>query len=108
MPCYCFGETDLYYQIKFMDPLRRWLVKRCGVAVMLVIGQWRWGLPALPRRGVQLTLCVGRPIEVGEAVEAPSKTRVDEVHALYMARVKEVFDTFKAECGYEGAELSLS
>ena len=57
VPCYCFGESDLYAQSKFGFAARRWLVKHLGIALTLPIGR-SWVLPLLPRPGVKLVHCV--------------------------------------------------
>lgn len=106
VPCYCFGETDLYWQSKLLFGLRRWLVKRLGIALTLPVGR-SWLLPLLPKRGVKLVHCVGTPIEV-PLVDEPTNAQIEQYHAAYVAGLVKVFDENKAACGYPDAQLVLA
>ena len=104
VPCYCFGETDLYRTSRFAYGLRRWIVKRFGIAIPLAVGR-RYLLPWLPRR-VKLVHCVGRPIPVPHIPE-PTEALVNEYHSRYIAGLKAVFHDNKVACGYPNAKLKV-
>jgi len=104
VPCYCFGETDMYKQSRFGFGLRRWLVKTLGIAVVLPSGRSYWN-PFLPRP-VQLIHCVGKPIPV-PLIEQPTNAQLDQYHKLYVDGLKAVFEENKVACGYADKELQL-
>ncbi|KAL1528836.1 hypothetical protein AB1Y20_010159 [Prymnesium parvum] len=104
VPCYCFGETDLYYQSAFAMGLRRWVVKMFGIAITLPIGRNAL-LPFLPKP-VKLFHCVGKPIPVPQVAE-PTEAQVTHYHELYIAGLRAVFEENKDACGYPNAELMI-
>ena len=87
VPCYCFGEADLYSQSRFAFGLRRWLVKRLGVCITLPLGRSIL-MPFLPRR-VKLVHCVGDPIPVPQ-IEEPTEAQIDEYHKRYVDGLQQV------------------
>lgn len=105
VPCYCFGETDLYDQSRFAFGIRRWIVKKLGIAITLPMGR-TWLVPFLPK-SVKLIHCVGKPIEVPK-VANPTQEQIDEYHDMYIAGLKAVFEENKASCGYANANLVVA
>jgi hypothetical protein len=101
-PMYCFGETDCYHSSTFLLPARQWVAKKFGLAVTLAYGRSPL-LPFLPIP-TRLVLVVGSPIPT-EKVAEPTPAEVDRLHALYLAGLREVFETHKAGLGYADAEL---
>jgi len=120
VPCYCFGEADLYTQSAFLLGLRKWLVKAAGIAVTFacgpsVLAPWR----PYP---VKLVHCVGPPVplpprfaanaaarrsKVSSAFLDPGREDVDAYHAAYVAALVKVFDANKAANGYPDAALVI-
>lgn len=105
VPCYTFGETDLYVQYRVLNGFRRLVVKHLGLAIMLVRGDSMM-MPWLPRKGVKLVQCVGRPIPV-PLLSTPTREEVNRVHLAYIEGLQQVFDANKASCGYPNAVLNI-
>jgi len=104
VPCYNFGEGELYDTSSFAFGFRKWLVSTFHVAIPLFVGRW-WWCPWFPRR-VPLVTCVGKPIPVakGDPTEAGL---VEEVHQRYVQELKGLFDRNKQRLGYTDAVLEI-
>mmetsp|Transcript_4235 Transcript_4235/g.8153 ORF Transcript_4235/g.8153 Transcript_4235/m.8153 type:complete len:319 (+) Transcript_4235:191-1147(+) len=110
VPCYCFGETDLYDQSTVLMGLRLKLVKAFGVAITIARGR-SWIFPWLPYR-VKLIHCVGKPVwlkglELAPIAE-PTKEQIDSLHGLYIKGLLELFDAQKEAAGYPNATLTIA
>ncbi len=104
VPCYCFGESELYHHSAFALRLRQAIARTLGVAITLAYGRSLL-LPFLPRP-TALTQVVGTPIAVAK-VEEPTAEQIDALHAAYVRGLREVFDAHKAELGYADAQLEV-
>jgi 2-acylglycerol O-acyltransferase 2 len=62
----------------------------------------RWGLP-IPRRA-QITMCIGRPIEVAR-VDEPTDAQIDALHARVLDEMRTHFDRHKAALGWGDRDL---
>ena len=109
VPIYTFGETDLYQHHSCCLGARMALMKKAAVAVPLISGVF--GI--LPHR-VPLTAVVGKPIMVTKVPvgldlrkSEEGQKLVAELHAKYVAALRELFDANKAACGYANAELEV-
>lgn len=102
VPCYCFGETDLYHQSRFALRFRQWLCSTLGVAITLAYGRTPL-LPFLPIPG-RLVHVIGTPIAVEKTTD-PTAADVEALHAKYVAGLKAVFDEHKGTAGYANATL---
>merc|ERR1712232_803762 len=103
IPVYCFGEAQLYHQSRFLMGFRAWVQRKLGVALVMPYG--RWGIPGVPRP-VPLTYQVGRPIEMPRLPEA-TRADVEEHHARYMGKLKDLFENHKKEAGYEDYSMQF-
>jgi len=105
VPCYCFGETDLYHNSSFALRFRQWLVKTCGIAITLAYGR----SPVLPFLPIpkKLVQVVGKPIHVDRMSE-PTPEAIDKLHALYIDGLRNVFDEYKGTLGYADASLRVA
>ena len=96
-PVYAFGESDLYEHSQLFIGLRRTIQKKFGAAVPLIYGQIGL-LPYFPPNGVKLVwgspigLFKGRKWAEGEEV---TQAMIDDGHALYVAKLKEVREISK-------------
>lgn len=104
VPCWCFGENELYDTSDAFYWLRRAIVKAAGVAIPLAVGR-SWLFPWRPHP-VELNQCVGTPISVART-DNPTEAQVEALHAKYKAGLREVFDANKARFGYAEAELKM-
>ena len=103
VPCYGFGETDLYHTSNFLIDIRMWICKKLRVALPLAVGMGYCTM--IPRRK-PLHCVVGKPIRVKRS-EAPSDIEVDVLHAQFVTELKELFDKHKAACGHPDAKLHI-
>ncbi|KAH8061386.1 2-acylglycerol O-acyltransferase [Aureococcus anophagefferens] len=88
VPSYMFGNTTVLEALT-AGPLAA-LSRAAGVSFTLFWG--RWGLP-LPRP-VKLVFARGRPLGLPHIPE-PTAADVDKYHALYCAKLLELFDNYK-------------
>ena len=88
VPSYMFGNTTVLEALA-AGPLAA-LSRAAGVSFTLFWG--RWGLP-LPRP-VKLVFARGRPLGLPHIPE-PTAADVDKYHALYCAKLLELFDNYK-------------
>mmetsp|Transcript_2070 Transcript_2070/g.4191 ORF Transcript_2070/g.4191 Transcript_2070/m.4191 type:complete len:207 (+) Transcript_2070:13-633(+) len=108
-PVYAFGESDLYDHSSFLLPLRKWLQKNLGFAAMFISGEYGM-VPYLRQEGV--TLVFGEAIGLWKdkkwvkGMEVTDEM-VQEGHALYIAKLKELFDNEKEGMGYGDRELFI-
>jgi 1-acyl-sn-glycerol-3-phosphate acyltransferase len=94
LPCYLFGENQLYVTTPTTRALARRTHALTGMPLLVVYG--RWGLPwIVPRRGT-IHVRFGRAVEVGPPQPAPSEAAVEEVFARYTAELTRLFDEHKA------------
>ena len=88
IPIYSFGNTTVLEAFK-SGPLAS-LSRKVGVSVTVFWG--RWFLP-IPKR-VKLVYARGRPLGLPH-IEHPTDADVDKYHALYCAKLVELFDNYK-------------
>lgn len=102
VPCYCFGVTDLYNQIKFYKDLRLWLLKKTRVGVTFGWGRYFYNI--LPEKR-NVSIVVGEPIHV-EKCEHPTEEMVDKYHQQYIDNLVKLYNDYKGQMpGYEKREL---
>jgi 2-acylglycerol O-acyltransferase 2 len=102
VPVLAFGENDLYDQL---SPKTHPMVHRFQ---MLTLSVFKFTLPAMHGRGLlnydvglmpyrrPLNIVVGKPIRVAIANMAqPDQAEVDRLHALYVAELQTIWDTYK-------------
>ncbi|GMS93892.1 hypothetical protein PENTCL1PPCAC_16067 [Pristionchus entomophagus] len=104
VPCYAFGENDLYYLVANHQGslVRRWqnfMKKVTGVSPLLFYGRGLFSdnLGPLPFRK-ELNTVLGAPIPV-DKTEHPSQEQIDNLHALYINKLIELFDEHKIKYG---------
>ncbi|XP_065644154.1 2-acylglycerol O-acyltransferase 2-A [Hydra vulgaris] len=100
VPVYSFGENDLYKQVsnshgsilrKIQERFRRWITFAPVVFYGRGIFQYNFGILPFRRK---ITTVVGAPIRVFKNVN-PQQADVDALHALYVERLKELFERYK-------------
>ncbi|GMI31725.1 hypothetical protein TeGR_g11776 [Tetraparma gracilis] len=106
VPVYAFGESDLYTHHSFLLGFREWLVSAAGAAVPLISGQLGL-LPYFPRSGITLVMGGGIGIEAPKDRGNVTKEELDRAHALYVRKLKELFDREKGALGYGDRELKI-
>jgi len=108
LPCYLFGNTQLYSlwcggdNGSSLHEILRKISRKLGFALILFWG--RFYLP-LPYR-VPIVGVMGRPIHV-EQNNNPSDEEVLKVHELLMNKMKEVFDKHKDKYGWSHKNLII-
>eukprot|EP00930_Biecheleria_cincta_P045773 TRINITY_DN31546_c0_g1_i1.p1 TRINITY_DN31546_c0_g1~~TRINITY_DN31546_c0_g1_i1.p1 ORF type:complete len:317 (+),score=32.89 TRINITY_DN31546_c0_g1_i1:58-1008(+) len=109
LPCYNFGENQLFHTSEPVRRINRWMYKKFQVGNFLVHG--RGGILQtpflmnpliLPEAGRHLHCRVGEPVEVGPADPNPSDEKVKEVFLRYCAGLQKLFDEHKESCLIEG------
>ncbi|XP_067948800.1 2-acylglycerol O-acyltransferase 2-A-like [Watersipora subatra] len=97
VPVYSFGENDLYSQVTNdkMVRLQKWLTKKMGFTVPLAYGRgiFNYSFGILPQRK-PVDSIVGVPIPVTKK-ENPSQEDIDNLHALYMQGLHDLFERHK-------------
>jgi len=101
VPIFSFGEDQIVENIR-MPRMQAWTTKFIGYGVPFVpFGRWYTPLP----NRVAITVVVGPPIPVGEATLEPTNERVDRIFAIYYYVVRQLFEKYKKQAGYDNAEL---
>ena len=89
LPCFAFGESDLYHTSSALLGARRALAAAAYVALPLPCGDCWWN-PLRTRRGVRLTVVVGAPL-----VPGPDET-AESLHARYIDALVALHEKHKA------------
>ena len=106
MPVYAFGESDLFEHSQFCIKQRMWIQKKFGIAIPLLYGSVGL-LPYLEGDGV--TMVFGDSIGL-ERIEQSGKVTQEEIdtgHALYVQKLRELFDKEKHALGYGDRVLEI-
>ncbi|CAD5225227.1 unnamed protein product [Bursaphelenchus okinawaensis] len=100
VPVYTFGETGIFKQLnnKKGTPLRDYqslFKKRVGVSPVLFYGagMLKDTFGMLPFRQKMITI-IGPPLHVDQ-VEEPTQQQIDDLHAIYVKKVHQLFDDNK-------------
>ncbi|XP_073510522.1 2-acylglycerol O-acyltransferase 2-B-like [Phyllobates terribilis] len=106
VPVLSFGENNLYYQVSnprgsLLRSTQEKLQKIMGLAIPLFHGRgvFQYSLGLLPHRRPVYTV-VGPPIPVVKN-PSPSPEDIVSLHALYVEKLKELFETHKIKYGIE-------
>lgn len=100
VPCWGFGENNLYENLAANSPkLRKWqrrVQKVISFAPLLVAGRgvFTYSAGLIPHRR-PITVVVGEPIETGPADANPSNEKIQEIHLKYIQAVERIFNTYK-------------
>eukprot|EP00455_Lapot_gusevi_P053169 TRINITY_DN823_c0_g1_i4.p1 TRINITY_DN823_c0_g1~~TRINITY_DN823_c0_g1_i4.p1 ORF type:complete len:337 (-),score=96.58 TRINITY_DN823_c0_g1_i4:58-1008(-) len=109
VPCYAFGENDLYRPSNFLFSFRKMLLKKFRMALPLCYGVTPL-FPLLPLSR-PLTLVVGAPIPVAQLnpnddLEAFNQ-EATRLHQRYIEELKELFNKHKKVYAQPDAELEV-
>jgi len=96
VPCYCFGENELYNTTDAFIGLRQWLCHNFHVGLSICWGRWGTLFP----KKVPLSLVLGTPISVPklQATEITAEV-VDAVHGEFVESIGKLFEKHKLACG---------
>ncbi|GMR59933.1 hypothetical protein PMAYCL1PPCAC_30128, partial [Pristionchus mayeri] len=104
VPCYGFGENDLYIQAaneqgSLVRRFQTFVKKMWGVSPVIFHGRgvFNYNVGLLPFRK-QLNTVLGAPIPV-EKTENPSQEQIDSLHEQYIQKLTELFDAHKTKYG---------
>ncbi|GMR45754.1 hypothetical protein PMAYCL1PPCAC_15949, partial [Pristionchus mayeri] len=104
VPCFGFGENDLYYQAaneqgSTLRKIQEWVKKLSGISPVIMHGRsiFTYNFGLLPFRK-KLDTVLGAPIPV-EKTENPSQEQIDELHELYISKLTQLFDEHKVRYG---------
>lgn len=107
VPGFCFGEKWVHHAVRLPKPLRAFLYRHLRIAGVVLTG--RWGCTFLGEiekadgSPLRLGYVWGTPIRVEQRTE-PSEEYIDEVHAKFVAAMKDIFERRKREFGYGDEE----
>lgn len=112
VPCYCFGENELYNILEpdedsYWRKLQLWLKKSFGFTIPFfhARGVFNYDFGLLPFRK-EVTLVTGKPIPV-PFLPSPKKTEVDYYHELYVNELQRIFDEYKTKFQEDGQNSTL-
>ncbi|ODV72805.1 diacylglycerol O-acyltransferase [Cyberlindnera jadinii NRRL Y-1542] len=113
VPCYCFGENDLYNVVNpgeesWGRSLQFWLKRNFGFTIPFfhARGIFNYDFGLLPWRR-RVTIVVGKPIMLPHSPN-PNKVLVDHYHKLYVEALEKLFDEHKGEFLENGSEKQLN
>ena len=108
VPVLCFGEI---YQLKngiCMPRLQAWTYKQFGFPIpFLPVGRFGMPVPLPMDPKHPITFVVGKAMRVEKIEGMISREQVEKTHAIYYARVVELYEKYKAMAGYENRKLVL-
>lgn len=105
LPCYCFGENQLFPTKAWTRKLNYWFYKALGTGSLVVYG--RCGLPnspvipnplLLPDPTTEMHVRYGEHVDVGPPDADPSEEKVLEVFERYKTALRRLFDENKDTC----------
>ncbi|KHJ87637.1 diacylglycerol acyltransferase [Oesophagostomum dentatum] len=112
VPVYTFGENEIFHQVKFpegswMRRFQSWMKRIGGYSLPLFHGRgiFQLNFGCLPY-STPLDTVVGAPIPV-QKTEHPTQKQIDELHAIYMSKLNELFEKHKQQFGVP-AETKLT
>ena len=97
VPVYYFGQSQLYDFIGF--PV---LSRKLRGAMCFFYGRWFSPVPIQH----PVTMVVGVPLELKQIYD-PTQEQIDEVHAEFIKRLKQLFDDHKQEFGWANKQLEI-
>jgi len=101
VPVYTFGEEKNYWNFPYFHRLRLWLNR------FQIPGVLPWGSPGiLPARGHAMDTVFGEPLELPCLPQATAAD-VAHYHAVYVGRVRALFEANKARFGQPDAVLEI-
>jgi len=112
VPCYSFGENDLYNQLSnppgsLVRRVQTFLMQKAGFSMPLIYGrgifQYNFGL--LPRR-IPIVTVVGPAIPVTE-VENPTNEQIEILHELYIKSLKDLYSRYAEKYGDKNDNLQI-
>ncbi|KAF8386096.1 hypothetical protein PRIPAC_75238, partial [Pristionchus pacificus] len=103
VPCFAFGENDIYRQANndegtTVRRIQKFVKKYWGVSPLMVYGTgvfFAYGF--MPFRK-PLNTVLGAPIPV-ERIENPTQEQIDGYHSIYIQRLTELFEDHKEKYG---------
>lgn len=102
VPTYCLGHTQLHDVSGGPGSWLMRLSRALRISVILFAG--RFGLP-VPHR-FPLVLAIGAPIPLERCAE-PTDEQVDQVHALFVERLVDLFNRRKSMVGWENRQVHI-
>ncbi|KAH3663908.1 hypothetical protein WICMUC_005898 [Wickerhamomyces mucosus] len=114
VPCFCFGENDLYQIFEIPDnsygkKFQLWLKKTVGFTIPFfhARGIFNYDFGLIPYRK-DVNIVVGEPIIV-PFLPSPKKHEVDHYHSLYIEGLKKLFEENKSKfLNSSGEEYKLA
>ncbi|CAK4677786.1 hypothetical protein AeMF1_001047 [Aphanomyces euteiches] len=103
VPTFVFGEKWMYNIWNPPQSVRSFFLKTLKVPLLLFWGRCFTWLPLRLTGKRKFGVVFGKPIPVDKK-EDPTDEELTKLHALYVERLKEIFEKYKAEFGYDDDE----
>ena len=98
VPCYCFGENEVYHTSDFFLEYRLWLQKKTKIALTIIWGRF-WYAPWFPVK-VKMGIELGKPIEIKKLdKDAITAKDVDDLHDKFVLEMTRLFERTKHKYG---------
>ena len=89
LPCYAFGENQLFITSSVLLKARQWVARKLRVGIPIMFGRgWLLYGPPLP---TATTFVMGRLVEVGPPNQSPSDAEVDAVFQRYLDEISRLW-----------------
>ena len=104
---FVFGETQLYTQSGIASGLQERIRKMIGIAPVLFYGRgfFQNSFGFLPHR-YPMTVVVGEPLTV-EKMADPSQRDIDRLHAIYVKRIRKLYQKYNPIYGNRKTKLVI-
>lgn len=114
VPVLGLGENDLYAHVDsekypLVQKIQRMVRNATGWETPLFYGQGFWsGSPGILAYRTPIDIVVGRPIDVGDKMEAPGVEDIERVHGLYIEELERMWDEWKGKLpATDGVQLVI-
>ena len=107
VPVFVFGETQVYKQSGIASGLQERIRKMIGIAPVLFYGRgfFQNSFGFLPHR-YPMTVVVGEPLTV-EKMADPSQRDIDRLHAIYVKRIRKLYQKYNPIYGNRKTKLVI-
>jgi hypothetical protein len=105
IPCYVFGGTDFYHNLATDGGFFARLSRTTRAGLTLFWGPYYTPVPYAPK----ITIVMGEPIPPPswDKEGAIPDDKIEELHAVFLKQMIELFDRYKAGAGYPDAQLEV-
>ena len=107
VPTFVFGETQLYKQSGVVSGIQQKIRNLIGIAPVLFYGRgfFQSSFGFLPHKS-PMNVVVGEPIHI-DKIDDPSQDDIDNLHALYLKKLRKMYQKYNPRYGSKSTKLVI-